>query len=174
MASSSYGFVLVFLALVSQFVLASASTAYIDAICKHVTDNAFCIQTLSGYRPAASATSTFQVASAVLRLDISYAHKSAGFSAIAAIENPALKKQFKECQDAFRTIIASLKSAASELKESPDTANYDVMVCTDSTTVVKNLVGKYSDKASKNVIMMTLMMEKLLAIAVGATVAVGG
>lgn len=114
------------------------------------------------------------MAEAGLRLGISYADKSAGFTAKAAMENPDLKKQFEECQDAYATIIASLKSAASELKESPDTANYDVMVCSDSTTRVKNLVGKNSDKASKTVMMMTLMMEKLLAIAVGATVAVGG
>lgn len=83
-------------------------------------------------------------------------------------------KQFKASQDAFVTISSSLKSASLELKESPDTANYDVMVCTDSTTMVKGLVGKKTDKASKTLIKMTLRMEKLIALAVGATVAVGG
>lgn len=111
---------------------------------------------------------------ATLNLAISYADKCAGFSGNAAKENPNLKTQFAVSQDAFVTISKSVKSAASELKVSPDTANYDVMVCSDSIAVVKNSVGKNSDNASKTVMTMTLMMEKLLAIAVGATVAVGG
>jgi len=85
-----------------------------------------------------------------------------------------LKTQFAASQDAFVTISKSLKSAASELKISPDTANYDVMVCSDSIATVKNLVEKNTDNSSKTVMTMTLMMEKLLTIAVGATVAVGG
>ncbi|ESQ43645.1 hypothetical protein EUTSA_v10015309mg [Eutrema salsugineum] len=174
--SSSSSFLVVSLAVLlqSSFLFVSASTKSIDAICHRVTDKAFCVQTLNAYPPAASASTTFQAAQAALSLSISYAGKSAGYAAAAAKQNPNMKKQFAACQDAFVTITASLKSAASELKESPDTANYDVMVCRDSTTIVKNLVGKNVDKASKTVITMTLMMEKLLAIAVGATLAVGG
>lgn len=85
-----------------------------------------------------------------------------------------MTKQFAGCKDAFVAIIASLRSASGELKVSPDTANYDVMVCRDSTTMVKSLVGKNIDMASKTIVNMTLMMDKILAIAVGATVAVGG
>lgn len=48
------------------------------------------------------------------------------------------------------------------------------MVCRDSSTIVKNLIRKNVDKDSKMLIKMTMMMERLLAIAVGATVAVGG
>lgn len=114
------------------------------------------------------------MAKAVLRLGTSYALKSASFIEKAANDKPNLKKQLKACQDAYVNIVTSLKSAALELKESPDTANYDVMVCTDSTVRVKDLVGKNRDMASKRVITMTLKMEKILAIAVGATEAVGG
>lgn len=85
-----------------------------------------------------------------------------------------MKKDFAAIQDAFMTISMSLKSAKLELKDSPDTANYDVMVCTDSTMIVKNLIGKNTDKVSKTVMLMTLKMEELIAMAYGATVAVGG
>lgn len=85
-----------------------------------------------------------------------------------------MKKQFKACQDAYVNVVTSLKIAALELRESPESANYDVMVCTDSTTMVKDLVWKNRDVAAKKVMTMTLKMENLLAIAVGATVAVGG
>ncbi|CAH8309918.1 unnamed protein product [Eruca vesicaria subsp. sativa] len=174
MTSSSSCFVVGSLAVLLQFLFVSASTKPIDAICHSVTDKTFCVNTLNAYPPAASATSTLQAVKAALRLSISYAGKSARFAAKAANENPNMKKQFAACKDAYETIIASIKSAAGELKVSPDTANYDVMVCTDSTTIVKNLVRKNVDKDSKIVIKMTLMMERLLRIAVGATVAVGG
>ncbi|KAL1213757.1 hypothetical protein V5N11_009938 [Cardamine amara subsp. amara] len=175
MGSFSYCVGVVSLAVLLPFLLVSASaTTYINAICKHVTDKAFCVKTLNAYPKAASATTKLQTASATLSLATSYADKSAAFAGTAAKQNPNLMKQFKASQDAFVTISRSLKSAALELKKSPDTANYDAMQCTDSTTMVKNLVGKNSDKASRTVITMTLMMEKLIALAVGATVAVGG
>ncbi|VVA99195.1 unnamed protein product [Arabis nemorensis] len=172
-SSSSYGSVLVSLALVLQFFLASASTQYIDAICQHVPDKVFCVQTLNGFPPATSATTMFKAAQAVLRLGISYAAKSAAASAKAATENPNLKKQFERCQGEFATIIGNLKNAASELKEDAQAASYDIMICMDSTTIVRNLVGQYSDKDSKNVIIMTSMMDKFLEIDNGAAIAVG-
>ncbi|VVB06780.1 unnamed protein product [Arabis nemorensis] len=155
--------------------LASASTQYIDAICqqKPVIDKAFCNQTLNGFPPAASATTLLQASQAVLHLGISYAAKSAVASAKAATENPNLKKQFERCQGEFATIIGNLKNAASGIKEDLASASYDVMISFDSTAIVKNLVGKYSDKDSKNVIIMTLMMEKFLDIAEGAFYAIG-
>ncbi|KAG2331744.1 hypothetical protein Bca52824_002924 [Brassica carinata] len=60
-----------------------------------------------------------------------------------------------DCQDAYHRIIMSLKSAAGELKESPDTSNYDVMVCTDQTTMVKNLIGKDTDVVSNTIMKYT-------------------
>ncbi|XP_010482307.1 PREDICTED: uncharacterized protein LOC104760993 [Camelina sativa] len=172
MASSSFFFSFVSLAVMLPCLLLSVSaTSYIDTICnKAKGDKAFCVKTLSAYPPAASATSTFQAAVATLSLGASYADKSAAFAGTAAKVNPKLK----ECQDAFVLISRSCKSASSELKEDPQTANYDVMLCYDSITTVKNLVGKNTDKASKTIISMTMMMEKFLALAVGATEAVGG
>ncbi|XP_023634803.1 uncharacterized protein LOC111829587 [Capsella rubella] len=177
MASSSCCIGLLSLVVLLPFLLVSASaTKYIDAICQRTstTHKAFCVKTLNAYPSAASATSTFQAAGATLNLAISYAHRYAVFAGKVAKENPKLKKDFATIQDAFMTISMSLKSAKLELKDSPDTANYDVMVCTDSTMIVKNLIGKNTDKVSKTVMLMTLKMEKLLAMAVGATVAVGG
>ncbi|KAL1208298.1 hypothetical protein V5N11_033598 [Cardamine amara subsp. amara] len=175
MASSSYCYGVVSLVVLLPFLLVSASAStYIDAICQRVSDKAFCGQTLNAYPPAASATSLFQAAEAALNLAMSHADKSAAFAGTAANKNPSLMKQFKASQDAFVIISKSLKSASLELKESPDTANYDVMQCSDSTTMVKNLVGKNTDNDSKTIMTMTSMMEKLLAIGVGATEALGG
>ncbi|CAA7021804.1 unnamed protein product [Microthlaspi erraticum] len=174
MASSPNCFVIVTFAVLLQFLFVFASTKSIDAICQNVTDKAFCFKTLSAYPPAVSASTTLQAAQAALSLSISYARKSAGFAAKVAKENPNLKKQFSVCQDAFEGIITSLRSASGELKESSDIATYDAMVCRDSTTMLKNLVGKNGDMASKTIVHMTLMMERILAIVVGATIAVLG
>ncbi|EOA14239.1 hypothetical protein CARUB_v10027394mg, partial [Capsella rubella] len=116
----------------------------------------------------------FQAAGATLNLAISYANRYAGFAGKVAKENPKLKRDFATIQNAFRGISISLKSAKHELKDSPDFANYDVMVCTDGTTMMKKLIGKNTDKVSKTVMLMTLKMEELIAMAVGATLAVGG
>ncbi|XP_010485005.1 PREDICTED: uncharacterized protein LOC104763316 [Camelina sativa] len=178
MASSSYCFAFVSVALLLQLVLGSAlasnSTKYIDDICEHVSNKTFCVETLKAYPPAVSATGKFELAKAVLRLGTSYALKSASFIENAAKYNPNLKKQFKACQDAYLSVVNSLKIVSSELKESPETANYDVMVCTDSTSMVKDLVGNNTHVAAKKVMAMTFKMENLLAIAVGATEAIGG
>ncbi|CAN7016760.1 unnamed protein product [Brassica oleracea var. botrytis] len=131
MASLYSCFVVGSLAVLLQFLLVSASTKSINAICQSVTDKAFCVNTLTAYPPAASATSTesfpsqISLATGVLSCSVSYAGKSASFAANAANQNPNMKKQFAACKDAYATIIASIKSAAAELKESPDTANYD-------------------------------------------------
>ncbi|CAN8306671.1 unnamed protein product [Cochlearia groenlandica] len=174
MASLSFSFMVLSLAILLQFLLVFASTKSIDAICKTVDDKTFCVKTLSTYPPAASATNTFQAATAALKLGKSYAEKCAAFTAKAATENPNLKKQFDACQDAFKSIVSNLWSASGELKESPDTANYDVMICMDSTTIVKNMVGKNKDATSKTIMNMKLRMDKLISIEVGATIALGG
>ncbi|VVB06781.1 unnamed protein product [Arabis nemorensis] len=132
-SSSSYGFALVSLVLVLQFLLTSASTQYIDAICKHVSDKAFCLQTLNKFPPAVSATTTLQAAEAVLHLGISYAAKCAAASAKAATENPNLKNQFERCQGEFATIVSNLKSAIPILKEDPSSASYQPFISADST-----------------------------------------
>lgn len=112
------------------------------------------------------------MADAVIRLAIAHAEKTTGFAAETAKNEAALKKPFNECHDAYVAIVASLKSASLELTETPDTANYDVMVSGDDTSRVKELVGKNLDKSSKTLMEMTLQMDKLLDLAAGATDAV--
>ncbi|EOA14835.1 hypothetical protein CARUB_v10028145mg [Capsella rubella] len=176
MASSSYCFSVLSLVVLLPFLLHSASaTSYIDAICqKFRGDKAFCVKTLSAYPPAASATSPLQAAVATLNLGSSYASKTADFTGKAAKADPKLMKDLAACQNEFVVIQRSLKSASSEVKEDPESANYDVMLCFDSTTSVKNLVGKNTDQASKTVITMTLMMEKFIGLGLGATETLGG
>ncbi|EOA14768.1 hypothetical protein CARUB_v10028066mg [Capsella rubella] len=177
MASSSYcfGVVSVSLAVLLPFLLHSASaTSYIDALCHSNPDKAFCVKTLSAYPPVASATSKFQAAVATLALGESYANKTAEFAGKAAKEDPKLKKHLAACQDEFVDISGALKFAALHLKEDPLDANYTVMRCYDSTTIVTDLIGKNTDKASKTVTAMTMMLDKYIALGVGATVAVGG
>lgn len=112
------------------------------------------------------------LAEVVLGLAITHAEKTAAFAAETAKTDAALKTQFSECHDAYVGIVASLKSATLELKDAPDTANYDVMVSGDETRRVTALIGKNTDKSSKTLIEMTLQMDKLLDLAAGSTDAV--
>ncbi|KAG7537330.1 Invertase/pectin methylesterase inhibitor domain superfamily [Arabidopsis suecica] len=176
MASYSGCFFVVTLAVLSQFLLAPASALvnreYIDSNCQRVKNKQFCIQTLTTYPPTAAATGLLPLAEAVVGLAISHCEKTAGFAAETAKKDATLKTQFNECHDAYVGILASLKSALLELKDSPDTANYDVMVSGDEIRRVKGLVEKNTDTASKTLMEMTLQMEKLLDLAAGATDAV--
>ncbi|CAH2078917.1 unnamed protein product [Thlaspi arvense] len=169
MTSSSSCFVVIFMSILLQFLFVSASTKHIDAICQHVTDKEFCVKSLTAYPPAASATDEIKAVKAALDLASSYADKSRKFTVKVANENPNLKKQFMQCADSFQSIIGSLWSATKELKIDPMTANYDVMVCSDETRIVKFSIGKNRDGASKTIMNMTMMMDKLLDIARGAT-----
>ncbi|CAH2078944.1 unnamed protein product [Thlaspi arvense] len=169
MASSSSCFVVIFMSTLLQFMFVSASTKHIDAICQHVTEKEFCVKSLTAYPPAASATDELKVVKAALDLAKSYAEKSRKFTVKVANENPNLKKQFMECGASFQSIIGSLWSATKELTIDTMTANYDVMVCYDHTRIVKDSIGKNRDEASKTIMNMTMMMDKLLAIAGGAT-----
>ncbi|ESQ43648.1 hypothetical protein EUTSA_v10014776mg [Eutrema salsugineum] len=176
MASSSGCFFVVTMAILSQFLLAPASALinreYIDANCQRVKNKSFCVQTLTTYPPAASATGLLPLAEAVVSLAVAHAEKTAGFAAESAKKEAALTTQFNECHDAYVGIVASLKSANLQLKDTPDTANYDVMVSGDEIKRVKDTVGKNIDKSSKTLMEMTLQMEKLLDLAAGATDAV--
>ncbi|EOA12758.1 hypothetical protein CARUB_v10028482mg [Capsella rubella] len=175
MASSIYCFGIVSLAVLLPFLLHSASaTSYIDDICHSVADKAYCVKTLSAYPPVASAPSKFEAAVATLKLGESYADKTAEFAGKAAKEDPKLKKVLEDCQDEFVDISGSLKGAALQLRDEPELANYAVMRCYDSTTRVTNLIGKNTDKASKTVIAMTMVLGKYIALGIGATVAEGG
>ncbi|XP_010442483.1 PREDICTED: uncharacterized protein LOC104725513 [Camelina sativa] len=176
MASYSGCLFVVTLVVLSQFLLAPASALlnreYIDANCQRVKDKPFCIQTLTTYPPASSATGLLPLAEAVIGLAITHCEKTAVFAAEAAKMDATLKTQFNESHDAYVGILASLKSAKLELTDSPDTANYDVMVSGDEIMRVKGLVEKNTDPSSKTLMEMTLQMEKLLDLAAGATDAV--
>ncbi|KAL1213758.1 hypothetical protein V5N11_009939 [Cardamine amara subsp. amara] len=176
MASSSSCFFVFSMAVMSLFLLASvsalANTEFIDANCQRVKNKPFCVQTLTTYPPAVAATGLLPLAEAVIGLAISHCEKTAAFAAETAKRDATLKTQFNECHDAYVGILASLKSATLELKNSPDTANYDVMVSGDDTTRVMNLIGKNADTASKTLVEMTLQMDTLLDLAAGATDAV--
>ncbi|CAE6012130.1 unnamed protein product [Arabidopsis arenosa] len=140
-----------------------------------IDDKAFCLQTLSAYPLAASATGLLPLAEVVIRgIDIPYAKLLVKSADRAAEKVPALKEQFKACRDAYFLIVMSLKSAASELKISPETANYDAMVCFDQTTLVQKLIGKNKDLTSKSLMEMTLRMDKLIRLAIGATESTSG
>ncbi|CAN7066001.1 hypothetical protein IGI04_040564 [Brassica rapa subsp. trilocularis] len=175
-SSSGYFFVLSIMAILSQFLSAPTSALtnreYIDANCQRVKNKTFCVDTLTTYPPTVSATGLLPLAEAVINLAIAHAEKTAGFAADTAKNEAALKTQFNQCHDAYVAIVASLKSASLELKETPDTANYDVMVSGDDTSRVKDLIGKNLDKSSKTLMDMTLQMDKLLDLAAGATDAV--
>ncbi|EOA15213.1 hypothetical protein CARUB_v10028604mg, partial [Capsella rubella] len=98
------------------------------------------------------------------------AQKSASFAEGVSKKEPS----FKACQDAFVNIGKSLQSAVGELKASLETANYDVMVCTDQTTKVADLIGKNQDADSKTLMGMTMQMNKLIRLGVAATQVLGG
>ncbi|CAA7021797.1 unnamed protein product [Microthlaspi erraticum] len=162
------------MAILSPFLLVSASaltsTKYIDAICG---GNPFCMQTLTSYPPAVSATDLFSLAQIVINLGMSYAEGAGRFAAETAEKEPTLT-QFKSCQREYDGIQMNLRMGKSELKEYPDGANYDIMRCIDSTVVVRDLIGGNSDNASKTLMEMTRQMQRLINVAVGATVALGG
>ena len=63
----------------------------------------------------------------------------------------------------------NFRSAQLEIEDNDaQTASYDIMVSFDQTKIVKDQVGKNTDKASKRLMEMTLVMEDFIAIAVGA------
>ncbi|KAG7533648.1 Pectinesterase inhibitor domain [Arabidopsis thaliana x Arabidopsis arenosa] len=167
------------MAVLSEILLISpsstlTSTKYIDAICQHVENGTFCMQMLRTYPPAVSATDLFSLANIVINLGISYANNTGGYAAETAKREPTLKAQFNSCQHEYDGIQLYLRMARGELKESPMSANYDIFRCTDITMYVKDLVGGNRDNASKTFMEMTLQMENLIDVAIGATVALGG
>lgn len=105
---------------------------------------------------------------------MSYANDAGRFAAETAEKEPTLRTQFKSCQREYDGIQMYLRMGKSELKEYPDGANYDIMRCIDCTVVVRDLIGGNSDNASKTLMEMTMQMRRLINVAVGATVALGG
>lgn len=112
------------------------------------------------------------MAEAVIGLGITHAEKTAIFVDETAKKDPKLKTPFMECHKAYLAVAAALKSANLKLKQSPDTANYDVKASSDHMRRVTELVGKNSDNASTTLKEMTVQMEKLLDLAAGAADAI--
>ncbi|KAF8096345.1 hypothetical protein N665_0312s0032 [Sinapis alba] len=176
MTSSSNCFFVVSLVFSLLFFLGStltmASTKDIDSICnesfiKH--NKTFCVQTLTSYPPAASATNMVELVKVAVDLGMIHAKKTASF--VAGLEKePTFKKYFKMCNESYNSIVGNFRSARLEIedKESIDTASSDILVSLDNTQIVKEEVGKNTDKASKTLMEKTLVMEEFIAIGFGA------
>ncbi|KAJ4909692.1 Plant invertase/pectin methylesterase inhibitor superfamily protein [Raphanus sativus] len=144
----------------------------IDSICndsflRH--NKTFCVETLTAYPPVVSATNTVKLVKAAVDLGMIHAKKTASF--VAGLEKePTFKKYFKMCNESYISIVGNFRSARLELddSESIDTASSDILVSLDNTQMVKDTIGKNTDKASKRLIEMTLVMEEFIAIGFGA------
>ncbi|KAL0731368.1 hypothetical protein Bca4012_027462 [Brassica carinata] len=177
MTSSSNCFFVVSLVVSLLFFLGSTLTMAstkdnIDSICsdsflKH--NKTFCVQTLTSYPPAVSATNMVKLVKAAVDLGMTHAKKTASF--VAGLEKePTFKNYFKMCNESYTLIVGNFRSARLEIedKESVDTASSDILVSLDNTQNVKDEVGKNTDKASKRLMEMTLVMEEFIAMGFGA------
>ncbi|KAJ4909690.1 Plant invertase/pectin methylesterase inhibitor superfamily protein [Raphanus sativus] len=142
-----------------------ASTKDIDSICNSVGNKNFCQQTLTAYPPAVSATNIAKLVKATLDLGMTEAKKRAGF--VAGLEKePTFKKYFKMCNESYTSIVLNFRSARLEIEDNDsETASYDIAVSYDDTNIVKDTIGKNTDKASKSLMEMTLVMEDFINIA---------
>ena len=159
-------------ALTLQLLLVPASASphlkYIDAICDRSHDQDYCIKTLTTNPPTAAPISLNPLAEAVMALTIAHAEKTAAFVA----ETAKTDATFSEHHKAYLAVVADLKSANIKLKQSPDTAHYDVRSSTDQMKRVEGLVASKNDQASTTLKEMTVQMEKLLDLAASAADAV--
>ena len=103
-----------------------------------------------------------------MALTIAHAEKTAAFVAETGKADPT----FTEYHKAYLAVVADLKSANLKLKQSPDTAHYDVRSSTDQMKRVEGLVASKNDQASTTLKEMTVQMEKLLDLAASAADAV--
>ncbi|EOA34303.1 hypothetical protein CARUB_v10021821mg [Capsella rubella] len=110
----------------------------------------------------------------LLGIGVPYAKSLMKAADTAAEKVPALKEQFKQCEDAYFSILMDFKVAAKDLKSSPTSANYETIVCLDQTTRVDYWIGKNKDSTSKSLMELNMHMEKVIHLAIGATEAVGG
>ncbi|CAF2071481.1 hypothetical protein Bca4012_087988 [Brassica carinata] len=159
-------------AITLQLLLVPASASphmkYIDAICDRSHDQDYCVKTLTTNPPTAAPIGLNPLAEAVMALTIAHAEKTAAFVAETGKTDPT----FTEYHKAYLAVVADLKSANVKLKESPDTAHYDVRSSTDQMKRVEGLVASKNDQASTTLKEMTVQMEKLLDLAASAADAV--
>ncbi|CAF2149669.1 hypothetical protein BRARA_A01469 [Brassica rapa] len=159
-------------AITLQLLLVPASASphmkYIDAICDRSHDQDYCVKTLTTNPPTAAPIGLNPLAEAVMALTIAHAEKTAAFVA----ETGKADQTFTEYHKAYLAVVADLKSANLKLKQSPDTAHYDVRSSTDQMKRVEGLVASKNDQASTTLKEMTVQMEKLLDLAASAADAV--
>ncbi|CAH8326996.1 unnamed protein product [Eruca vesicaria subsp. sativa] len=149
-----------------------ASTKDIDTICNADSmipkNKTFCLQTLTAYPPAVSAPNMAKLVKIVVGLGESNANKTADFVA-GLVKEPTFKQYFKACNDAYKLVVWNFRSARLELEDNEtQTASSDILVSLDDTEMVKNTIGKNTDKASKTLMEMTLVMEDFIGIAYAA------
>nr|AAB48480.1 pollen-specific protein Bnm1 [Brassica napus] len=158
-------------AITLQLLLVPASASphmkYIDAICDRSHDQDYCVKTLTTNPPTAAPIGLNPLAE-VMALTIAHAEKTAAFVA----ETGKADQTFTEYHKAYLAVVADLKSANLKLKQSPDTAHYDVRSSTDQMKRVEGLVASKNDQASTTLKEMTVQMEKLLDLAASAADAV--
>ncbi|CAH8327017.1 unnamed protein product [Eruca vesicaria subsp. sativa] len=146
-----------------------ASTKDIATICNGRSvlpiNKTLCLQILTAYPPAVSAPNIVKLVKIVVGLGESKANKTADFVA-GLVKEPTFKQYFKACNDAYKLVVGNFRSARLELEDNEtQTASYDILVSMDDTEMVKNTIGKNTDKASKTLMEMTLVMEDYIGIA---------
>ncbi|KAL5069699.1 hypothetical protein RYX36_020586 [Vicia faba] len=138
MNSSTIGFVFLGLILISQYPFAANARSHglqsdlISIVCSASTNKAECNNILGSIPEAAQAKSTRQLAKVVLEAAYDKAAEGQSFlkGLAAATNSPA----FAQCANFdYDGVVMSFKSSLGELKEDPETANYDAKVASDGT-----------------------------------------
>ncbi|KAJ4909684.1 Plant invertase/pectin methylesterase inhibitor superfamily protein [Raphanus sativus] len=149
-----------------------ASTKDIYAICNDPSaiNKTFCLQTLTAYPPAVSAKNMDELVRVTLDLGTTLAKERAGF--VAGLKKEAtFKKYFETCNDSYSQVVNYFESARSQIDEKPhgkDGASLIILESSDYTQLVKDTIGKNTDKTSKRLMEMTLVMEDFIHIAFAA------
>ncbi|CDY69636.1 BnaUnng03320D, partial [Brassica napus] len=127
MTSSSKCFFLGSLVVLLLLFLGSTSTMAltkdINSTCyRYSVDNSFvhnktfCLQTLTAYPPAVSATNMVELVKVTLDLGSTQAKERAGF--VAGLEKePTFKKYFETCSESYATIVNNFRGARLSMED---------------------------------------------------------
>ncbi|KAI5400121.1 uncharacterized protein LOC127091135 [Lathyrus oleraceus] len=126
------------LILISQYPFAANArsvglrSGLIPVVCSASSDNAQCNSILGSNPQAAQAKSFPQLAKAVL--EMAYDKAAAGQSFLKALAAETKSPALIQCANFdYDGVVMSFKSSLDELKEDPQTANYDAKVASDGT-----------------------------------------
>ncbi|CAN7122894.1 uncharacterized protein LOC103852555 [Brassica rapa] len=132
-----------------------------------VHNKTFCLQTLTAYPPAVSATNMVELVKVTLDLGSTQAKERAGF--VAGLEKePTFKKYFEMCSESYAIIVDNFRGARLCMEDGAAGAagaSITILQTYDNTQRVKDTIGKNTDNASKKLMEMTLVMEDFVAIA---------